>query len=1785
MAKPWAVINGAVAWVLAAGAAVSAAPPVWLSTSLLRAQVAPQPANVHGALSNAIDCYRGGDYELAAELLRRVQVSQNELSPAEVNDLANYLRLNGEALKARREGADQVRAAEQAVRHGHPQEAAQLLKAVDANQYLAPADQTAARQLATRLHVRFSAPEESPYQATGGASKTAQPADSAANSQAPDARTLLTMAREAFQKGDLDLADHLATEAEKEAARTHGGLPGWMKPWSDSPAKVHRDVQTARLQKAAERGMTAEVKPQAPVAAEATSPPPAREPSSPFRTLKHFFAKGSSSPSHESAQPAMPTPARSPETPAATATTSYSVHQQETTPANAPAAPPPATANARQLLREGRAALHGGNLAQARQCAERARSLHPELNWAEDNPDKLLADVNRVESARAGARSDTAVVKTPAVSNNGKPADARKILRMGREAFAQGRLDEAEKMAHDAGTYSHVRWGLFEDNPDKLHLDIRKARQRHDQEQAVRVLAEARRLFADGRLAEAKTRAYEAQKLHGPYSMWDLGDRPLKLVNEIEAAEARCQKDRPRPADSRTLVKNDSPRPAAPRTNGPAVSAETQAAQAAQCLAAARFQLQSGNVAAAAQNVERVKQLCAGWDQQAHGPAPWEDTLFVMERDLQMASRGSHPDAGPATPPVQQVSAMVREAPVAGNMAREKARVLLAEARALQKAGQLVEARAKALEAQRTSTAFGPDEDRPEMALLELAGLCDRKIAGLLALATDCVTAAGTDPAHFANAEDHLRLAKQLSDGFGFDSTRVDNKLMWLQQTRAAVLGKSVAPVTYVPQTSRNTSGPDNLVKGTGPAPAGDAAHEKGQRLLEQARLELRHGQTAMARRMAVEAYNTPQYGVQTEAEKVLRSIDTEEFNQKLLMTNRACDASFAAFNRHDYAHAARIIAELDVKMLSVDRASRLKEIMMNAEMQPTALAQNGPRTGVARVSDQGNQPGPLPLEGPTGTGKATATDLGEGAHGPGGDLMARVVGMQEVKFQELHTRARQVQKEAMERFKAGDTDHALEMLTDFVEKLADSGLDQAQVTLLTRPIQARVQTLKTLKAQRDFERVQLAAGTNHNDEQRAEAAQERKKRDQVADLMKQYHTFYKEGKFHQANMLAQKALELDPENVAADAAVHISQMAERHQNYDKISKDKENMDLEILNDTDKVGASVVDYPIKFDQATSDRVKKRTDLGKGIWPTTHSAKERQIEGRLSAPITLNFKDQRLGQVIDDLHDLTGVNVVADAAALEESGVGLDRPLSLKVENISLKSALNLLLSQAHLTYVIKDEALQITTEDHAKGKLKRVTYPVADLVVPIENHDLPKCQDMAYLLGKQVDNGPQYNPGMPYTGPNTLFNGNAVSNPATGISSYPAGQAAPQATVRRTGNTIEDLLIKLITQTVSPESWSEVGGQGTIQYFPLGLALVINQTLDIQEQIQDLLEALRRLQDLEVSIEMRLLSVSESFFERIGVNFDVNIVNPNHKYDNNLLTTNFQPFGFINKFTPAGFVSGLTQANTLTPDLGVPIQQSSFAFSTPPFGYPYAIGSDGGLSLGLAFLSDIQVFMFMEAAQGDRRMNVMQAPRLTMFNGQTATLTVGDIQFFTVGLQQNFTPAGQLFFTPQNQPFPLGVSLTVAPVVSGDRRFVRMNLAPTLTNLANANVPLIPVQIPIPQTFDSGIVSNAQDRLFQMFLQQPTFTTISILTTVSVPDGGTVLIGGLKTLSEGRNEFGPPILSKIPYINRLFKNVGYGRDAQSLMIMVTPRIIINLEEEIRQTGGPGGVPVAPGGGP
>ncbi|GEM_PF-6030089 len=91
--------------------------------------------------------------------------------------------------------------------------------------------------------------------------------------------------------------------------------------------------------------------------------------------------------------------------------------------------------------------------------------------------------------------------------------------------------------------------------------------------------------------------------------------------------------------------------------------------------------------------------------------------------------------------------------------------------------------------------------------------------------------------------------------------------------------------------------------------------------------------------------------------------------------------------------------------------------------------------------------------------------------------------------------------------------------------------------------------------------------------------------------------------------------------------------------------------------------------------------------------------ERAIQRKLETPNSFYWKDARLCEVIDDLRTLTGINLTVDERALRAAGICLDTPMSLSVENIKLKSALNILLGQCKLGFVIKEKALQITTAE------------------------------------------------------------------------------------------------------------------------------------------------------------------------------------------------------------------------------------------------------------------------------------------------------------------------------------------------------------------------------------------------------------------------------------------------------------------------------------------------------
>src|SRR5262249_31834077 len=264
----------------------------------------------------------------------------------------------------------------------------------------------------------------------------------------------------------------------------------------------------------------------------------------------------------------------------------------------------------------------------------------------------------------------------------------------------------------------------------------------------------------------------------------------------------------------------------------------------------------------------------------------------------------------------------------------------------------------------------------------------------------------------------------------------------------------------------------------------------QGQALLDKAREELRKGDTETARRLAAEAYNGP-YAVRDQADAVLHSIDAEEISQKSLAASRSYEAGLTAYQRHDYALAGNIFQSVDAQLLPPDKQAKLRELMQLPEMQ-SRVTQAGLKagtgasdTGAARISDNAAQHKRTPLEE---------------------TYSQQVQALQEVQFQKLRDEGLRLQREAIDRFQAGETDRAVQLLENYLDALKGAQLESQRMALLRRPVESRLQNFKALKAQQDFETARAGDAKSFNELRERQAKAEQHKQQQISEQMKLSH-------------------------------------------------------------------------------------------------------------------------------------------------------------------------------------------------------------------------------------------------------------------------------------------------------------------------------------------------------------------------------------------------------------------------------------------------------------------------------------------------------------------------------------------------------------------------------------------------------------------------------------------------------------------------------------------------------
>src|SRR5216683_1460282 len=113
-----------------------------------------------------------------------------------------------------------------------------------------------------------------------------------------------------------------------------------------------------------------------------------------------------------------------------------------------------------------------------------------------------------------------------------------------------------------------------------------------------------------------------------------------------------------------------------------------------------------------------------------------------------------------------------------------------------------------------------------------------------------------------------------------------------------------------------------------------------------------------------------------------------------------------------------------------------------------------------------------------------------------------------------------------------------------------------------------------------------------------------------------------------------------------------------------------------------------------------------------------------------------------------------------------------------------------------------------------------------------------------------------------------------------------------------------------------------------------------------------------------------------------------------------------------------------------------------------------------------AFLNDAQVNRLLDVTQADPRTKVRQTPKNALGNGQVSTLGIMEQHFFLTGAYAT-TKGDQVVLLPHNEPLSTGLQLCMQPTVSTDRRSVRLKLKASQTELSSAKVRQFPVTVPI----------------------------------------------------------------------------------------------------------------------
>jgi type II secretory pathway component GspD/PulD (secretin) len=317
--------------------------------------------------------------------------------------------------------------------------------------------------------------------------------------------------------------------------------------------------------------------------------------------------------------------------------------------------------------------------------------------------------------------------------------------------------------------------------------------------------------------------------------------------------------------------------------------------------------------------------------------------------------------------------------------------------------------------------------------------------------------------------------------------------------------------------------------------------------------------------------------------------------------------------------------------------------------------------------------------------------------------------------------------------------------------------------------------------------------------------------------------------------------------------------------------------------------------------------------------------------------------------------------------------------------------------------------------------------------------------------------------------------------------------------------------------------------------------LIVRNTRENLAKIEEIVDALDVCPP-QVLIEARFIGTSVSDLRELGIDWILNspiAVSQDTVLKNGVRTT-----------------ANATQINPTAPN-------NIVGFT------PFAHGAQGANFSYQGLLTDPMFKAVLHALETSGKSRTLSVPKVTTVNNRLAMIRIGeDFRYFEEYDVQSIpssvsTGGAQLYSsvlvpvgTPQKEE--LGITLNVTPSVGADLTSIMLHIVPEISEFMRYEYYEVG-----NSSGDATLSTNGTS-----MVKLPIFRRSKIETELIVQSGETVVMGGLISSTEAKNQEKVPILGDIPLIGRLFRHDNIEERKQNLLIFVTATILSELGENL-----------------